>query len=102
MSTSPRFRRVEYGLILTFNALCIFFGGYVLLGWYCMEGMPISQSNLDRLEVGMTMKEVEDLVGSPSNKVSGGSWTYSSSFLWTMIYIEFDDSGRFQETIVDR
>ena len=61
---------------------------------------PFDLDLLDQLQPGMTQAEIRRVLGSPSS-VYSDSWAYSRYMAWPIVYIRFDDAGRFAESEYD-
>jgi outer membrane protein assembly factor BamE (lipoprotein component of BamABCDE complex) len=70
-----------------------------------MNGNPVSPRKIEALEVGMSEAEVKELLGSPldpfQRSKSGTDWTYSRSFMWRSLVVEFDETGHLSKFYMD-
>jgi hypothetical protein len=79
-------------LVLEGSALLLIIVGRVF--YLCVFEPGTSQYQLEKLSVGMTKAEVEDVLGSPdSQQRSGRMWVYTSRW-WPTAYVYFDDDDR--------
>lgn len=66
---------------------------FLVLLWR-FDRPPFDLARLDDLRTGMTPEQVRDVLGSPSG-THDRSWSYSGWLSWPIVYIYFDESGRF-------
>jgi hypothetical protein len=82
--------RTAFGLWTVAACVCfVFFAARWCLG-------PIaSQATLSRLKVGMTADEVEEILGSPSDRTESREWIYERPPNPGWLNIAFDENARF-------
>jgi len=77
----------------------------LLLGsWYVMEVSPVSPHKMALVYPGMDEHQVRQLLGDPAGVEQDSvtvTWTYSRSYLWQMVYVEFHE-GKVADIRVDR
>ena len=66
---------------------------FMALAWR-FDQPPFDLARLNDLQTGMTPEQVRDVLGSPSS-THDRSWAYSGWMSWPIVYINFDESGRF-------
>ena len=100
--TSPRFRRV---LLLILAAVAV---TVLLLAAWCtflaalVDGLPVEEQTLGRLEPGMSKDEVVSLLGHPTGVYYNGcDWVYTKRFSMAALHIYFDDGGKVKSHYVD-
>lgn len=57
-------------LLLLGGAACLLVAGYFVYGW--LTASPINRDTFERIENGMTLKEVEELIGLPPGEYEKG------------------------------
>jgi hypothetical protein len=80
-------------------AMAMFAGGVLSGPVVYMSAHPVSMSQLSRVQIGMTEKEVHQTLGAPES-AEGGRWVYSGP-TWCYVTIVFSDEGRVAEVIHD-
>ncbi len=83
-----------------FGSLLILLGGFIALPFWNFNRPPFNLGLLERLNPGMSKQMVRDILGSP-NSESFENWSYSRPKSWPIVYIYFDDEGRFSESEYD-
>lgn len=99
MSAKPA-NSLSYRLLCGAGVLLIVCCGF--FGWvvWNFNEPPFDLSLLERLEPGMSKVEVQQILGSPRDD-DGGSWAYSRAWQWPIVYVNFDDDGRFTNSAYD-
>ena len=78
---------------------------FVCFSVWCMNSFPVSQTELNRIEIGMTMQEVRGILGEPKyieDNYGYEEWRYSKPLMWTMVYVSFSKESVVDEIVVDR
>lgn len=71
--------------------------------FWLFEREPVSAAKLANLNPAMTRPEVEALLGKPSGIYQANEvWAYSKPLGWSIVYVYFDESGRFRKSVLDR
>ena len=90
-----------------FDAILVAAGVLVLCGilvfaWgmWQVNRPPFNLTLLERLAPGMTPEEVRAVLGSPTG-THEREWAYSRPLAWPIVYIYFDDSGRYKSSEYD-
>lgn len=59
---------------------------------------PVPMSKLKAIRQGAVREEVQAALGKPTNIYEANrKWAYSRPFGWSIVYIFFDDQGRFEK-----
>ena len=69
-----------------------------------MEASPVSSHKMALVHPGMDEHQVRQLLGNPAQVEQDSetvTWTYSRSYLWQMVYVEFH-RGKVADIRVDR
>lgn len=78
-------------------ALLILAGAAVTLNWV-FNAPPVNMTKLTAIKQGTPRKEVEAALGKPANTYEANrKWAYSRPFGWSIVYVYFDDRGRFEK-----
>ncbi|QDU54390.1 outer membrane protein assembly factor BamE [Aeoliella mucimassa] len=73
---------------------------YVILEF---DKLPLEPRVLQQLQVGMTRRDVEQLVPPPTLlRESGKEWVYIRRLSWPIITLRFSDDDQLAEVVVDR
>jgi hypothetical protein len=67
--------------------------------WFVRSHGPVGDRAADQVQVGMTMQEVEAILGRPYDKeiLASGQQSWSYSYSWTFVdvfEVVFDENGR--------
>ena len=73
--------------------------GFAWLMWN-FNRPPFDLARLKELQPGMSQHEVRQILGAPKSEF-GGTWAYSRFMAWPIVYVRFDESGRFTESEYD-
>lgn len=82
------------GLLLLLGAL----GGTWLI--WNFNRPPFDLARLQQLRPGMSQADVRRLLGPPRSDF-GDHWAYSRFLAWPIVYVRFDERGRFAESEYD-
>ena len=79
----------------------------IALSWCCMELPPVSTASQKSIQMGMTIEQVQTILGMPSEisrDDEGHPWGYRYSRRWLRqsFGVRFDRDGRVKETELDR
>jgi hypothetical protein len=72
---------------------------YVAFVVWSTESHPVPRRKIARLQLGMHVAEVEEILGRPykletyDDKADGFRWIYGSRYQWYYVYIEFSPSS---------
>lgn len=71
---------------------CLLITG-LLFSWFLVNGEPVSSTQVDKLELGMSMEEVKHLLGEPAwESKQQDVWKYlATSISWKAYVIKFKD-----------
>jgi hypothetical protein len=61
---------------------------------------PFDLTRLQQLRPGMSRAEVRHVLGSPKSDY-GDHWAYSRFMAWPVVYVRFDEGGRFTRSDYD-
>lgn len=74
--------------------------GVVLIGQ--LNWPPVSIEKLRSLRQGASRSEVRAVLGEPTNTYETNRiWAYSRPHGWSIVYIHFDEQGRFERAVYD-
>jgi outer membrane protein assembly factor BamE (lipoprotein component of BamABCDE complex) len=100
MVDAPKTQREEFRFWMRALFVPITVGGVLLvilaLSFAVTEGHPVATANLQRVQVGMTKADVQQILGHP-NITEDQLWTYMTSWTWCVVRIRFDVEGRVEE-----
>jgi hypothetical protein len=72
-------------------------GGAVLLSW-TFNRSPVPMAQLRAIKQGTPRDAVQATLGKPTNVYeSNRKWAYSRPLGWSIVYIYFDENGRFEK-----
>jgi len=80
----------KLGIIL----LCVVVSLVSFTFWF-MNSLPVPESKLNKLEVGMNGEQVERIIGAPNFQEGKYVWGYSRRFLWSSVRVHFSTNGSF-------
>lgn len=77
-------------------------GAIVTLDWL-FNRPPIRLSTLGAIRPGSTREEVRAALGKPTSVYEADrKWAYSKPLGWSIVYVYFDERGRFEKYEYDR
>ncbi len=72
-------------------------GGAVALNWV-FNRPPVRMTTLTALKQGTPRDEVQAALGTPTSTYeSNRKWAYSRPLGWSIVYVYFDEHGRFEK-----
>lgn len=76
--------------------------GVVAVAWLMWNFYrpPFDLVRLNQLQPGMSKHEVREILGAPNVKFED-QWAYSRFMAWPIVYVRFDERGRFTESEYD-
>ena len=86
-------RIISRVLVVAATSIALGTLGLGILGWQ-FDRPPFELTKLDGLVPGMSQDQVRDVLGPPSS-VFHDSWAYSRMLSWPIVYVYFDESGRY-------
>lgn len=80
---------------------------YLAFVTYVMESLPVSRSNMDRIQPGLPLATVRSILGDPDRENlrddgTASTWAYSPPLHWQIFYVRFDRDGYVTESELDR
>jgi outer membrane protein assembly factor BamE (lipoprotein component of BamABCDE complex) len=86
--------RILLGIVA---AVFLLAGAAVALNW-TFNRPPVQVAKLNSIKQGTTREEVQSALGKPTNTYEANrKWAYSRPFGWSIVYIYFDEQGRFEK-----
>ena len=79
-------------VLLSFAGIMAFLGFSV----WAMGSHGFDITAYDKIEQGMTMEQVQNMMGKPSSvstQDDSTDWVYSRNLIWCMAHISFDSTG---------
>ena len=78
-------------------ALLLLVGAALVLDW-AFNRPPVPMAKLNAIRKGMSQKEVQAALGKPTSTYETNSkWANSAPFGWSIVYVYFDEHGRFEK-----
>jgi hypothetical protein len=75
----------------------ILIGGALVLNWE-FNRPPVHMNKLKAIRQGSSREEVRAALGSPTSSYEADrKWAYSRSIGWSIVYVYFDEQGRFEK-----
>lgn len=73
--------------------------------WAC-NSPAVGLGDLNRIQVGMTKPQVEEVLGKPNEELAahndqGSHWVYKKPFKWYALRIDFDENDKLLRYIHD-
>lgn len=79
------------------SAVLLLAGAAVALNW-ALNRPPVQVEKLNAIKQGATREEVQSALGKPTNTYEANrKWAYSRPFGWSIVYVYFDEQGRFEK-----
>lgn len=86
--------RVIFGIVA---AVLLLAGAAVLLNW-TFNRPPVHMTKLTAIKQGTSREEVQASLGKPTTTYEANrKWAYSRPFGWSIVYVYFDEQGRFEK-----
>lgn len=98
-------KRLAYFLLVI---LGLGLAGFLYIQW-SFNRPPVNPGRLDLLKQSMTQAEVLSILGNPTSEwlrtndleQTYVEWAYSRSLSWSIVYVYFDPSGKFDRVVYD-
>ena len=82
--------------MIALAAVLVLAGAAVMLNWAFNRPL-VRMGTLNAITQGTSREQVKAVLGKPRNVYeSNRKWAYSRPFGWSIVYIYFDDQGRFE------
>lgn len=86
--------RIIFGILA---ALVLLAGAAFMLNW-TFNRPPVRMDKLTAIKQGTMREQVQTALGKPRNIYEANrKWAYSKPFGWSIVYIYFDEQGRFEK-----
>lgn len=83
-------------------AIILLGAAMLILNW-AFERAPVDMAKLQSIKPGARQEEVRAALGKPTDVYdSNRKWAYSRPLGWSIVYIYFDEQGRFSKYEYDR
>ncbi len=87
-------RGVLYSTICIVTAILF----VVVAKFWVFERPPVRMKKLEAIKRGATREEVQSAIGKPTNVYEENrKWAYSKPTGWSIVYVYFDEQGRFEK-----
>lgn len=91
---SKAFFRIVFGILA---AILLLASAAVALDWM-VNRPPVRMTTLNAIKQGATREEVQAALGKPTKSYdTNRKWAYSKPFGWSIVYVYFDEQGRFEK-----